>query len=130
ASSRSARRSSRLAAIRPPGRSIRASRPRARGHERRRGGMLAAPEDPPMRLAPLARLRLAAAAALLLALPAPADPRADPARADNGGRDDQRGAANLITPERIVEAAPSTEARRPEVGVDELGWGVARRLKR
>jgi kynurenine formamidase len=59
-----------------------------------------------MKVAPLARL--AACAAALVALPAPADPGPDPARADNWGRwgrDDQRGAANLITPERIVEAA-------------------------
>ena len=59
-----------------------------------------------MKVAPLARL--AACAAALAALPAPADPGPDPARADNWGRwgrDDQRGAANLITPERVVEAA-------------------------
>src|SRR5262249_49685613 len=72
----------------------------------RRGGMLAARRPPRMKVAPLARL--AACAAALAALSAPADPGPDPARADNWGRwgrDDQRGAANLITPERVVEAA-------------------------
>jgi kynurenine formamidase len=56
----------------------------------------------------LSRLAAACAALGLAAAAAAEEARPDPARADNWGRwgaDDERGAANLITPERIVEAA-------------------------
>ena len=65
-----------------------------------------------MRWGSRARLGIAIGAVLLTGLGASGDPEPKPGNWGRRGPDDERGAANLIPPERVVAAATSSSSPR------------------